>query len=192
MANAVARQTVSTRPKDIGNLTFEGKKMMFLNFSGVEGPYNEAGVRSFCLVLEPEEAQAMEQQGWNIKSRAARDEGDPDVFYVNVAVSYRNRPPRIVLITKRGRTTLPEDLIGMLDWANVEYVDCIINPYSWAKGGGSGIKAYLKSIYVIIAEDELERKYNELPDLSNDQLELPSKQQLELEESFEYADVVED
>lgn len=186
--NAVARNGA---PRDLGNLIFENKRLMFKNFTGTEGPYNEAGVRSFCLVLDPDEAEQMSNAGWNIKSRPARDEGEPDVCYVNVAVSYRLRPPRIVLITKRGRTNLPEDLIGMLDWADIANVDCIINPSSWAKGGNSGIKAYLKSIYITIEEDELERKYADVPDLSDRELEMPSRLAIESGDYIE-GEIIED
>lgn len=188
----VARQN-NTGPKDLGNLTFEDKRIMFRNFSGVEGPFNASGIRSFCLALEPEEAQQMAHDGWNVKHLKPREEDEDGQSYVNVAVSFRIRPPRVVLITSRGRTTLPEELVSMLDWVDIANVDLIINPSKWEKNGNSGVKAYLKSIYITVEDDELERKYADVPDRSDEQLELPSSnRQLAIDEAYEYAEVVED
>jgi hypothetical protein len=50
----------------------------------------------------------------------------------------------------------------MLDWADITNVDMIIRPFSWEVQGKTGIKAYLKSIFVTIQEDALEIKYSEI------------------------------
>ena len=79
-------------------------------------------------------------------------------------VSFKNYPPKIIIISRRGQTPLSEDEINMLDWAEIETVDVSINPSSWEVNGAHGIKAYLKSIYVTIVEDELDEKYYDVPD----------------------------
>ena len=83
---------------------------------------------------------------------------------MQVAVSYKNRPPKVVLISSKGQTLLDEDKINMLDWAEIENVDLTINPSRWDVNGRKGIKAYLRSIYVTIVEDELDQKYSNVPD----------------------------
>jgi hypothetical protein len=107
----------------------------------------------------------MAKDGWNIKALRAREEGEEEQPYVQVAVNFKGRPPRVVMITSRGRTTLFEDEVEILDWADIQNVDLIIRPYEWVVNGKSGIKAYLQSIYVTIDEDELELKYSDVPDV---------------------------
>lgn len=150
-------------PND-GTLTMEDARIIFRNFAGKEGQYNREGDRNFCVVLDPKVAEDMARDGWNIKSLRAREEGDEETPYIQVSVNFKGRPPRAVMITSRGRTDLTEHEIEMLDWADIKTVDLIIRPYEWSVNGKSGVKAYLKSIFVTIDEDELELKYSEVPD----------------------------
>jgi hypothetical protein len=110
----------------------------------------------------------MAEDNWNIKWLKPRDEDEDEVpqAYLQVSVNFKGRPPRIVLITSRGRTNLQEDQVEMLDWADVQNVDLIVRPYEWTVNGKSGVKAYLQSIYVTIEEDALERKYAEMDEAS--------------------------
>lgn len=174
MANEVAlRQSGGgVANRDVGNLTFEDARIVFRNFEGKEGQYNREGDRNFCLILSETEAQQMLHDGWNIKYLRAREEGETPQAYVQVAVSFKNRPPRIVLISSRGRTNIPEDQLQLLDWLEIGKVDLIINPYQWAVSGKTGIKAYLKSLYIVMVEDELEQKYADVPEIGGAQPQL--------------------
>ena len=147
-------------------IVFEDARIVFRNFAGKEGMYNREGDRNFCLLLSEEEAEMMARDGWNIKALRAREEGDPDQPYIQVSVSFKGRPPRIVMITSRGRTNLGEDECELLDWADIKMADLIIRPYEWTVNGKSGIKAYLQSIFVTIHEDALELKYADIDDAS--------------------------
>jgi hypothetical protein len=138
----------------------ENVKLIFRNFSGKEGKFNSAGDRNFGVLLDTPLARAMEKDGWNVKWLKPRDEGDEEQAFLRVSVSYKVRPPRVVLITSNGRNPLNEDQVEMLDWADIREVDMMINPYNWEIGDKTGIKAYLKSIFVTIEEDPLERKYS--------------------------------
>jgi len=147
---------------DDKNVTMEGVRIIFRNFSGKEGQYNREGDRNFAVLLDPKTADRMSQDGWNVKVLQPREEGDEPQPYLTVAVNFKGRPPRVVMITSRGRTNLDEDSVGALDWAEILNVDLIVRPYEWAVSGKTGVKAYLQSIYVTIQEDPLELKYADL------------------------------
>jgi hypothetical protein len=151
-------------PQNDNTVLMEGVRIIFRNFSGKEGQYNREGDRNFAVLLDDKVATAMAEDNWNVKWLKPRseEEDDPPQAYLPVSVNFKGRPPRIVLITSRGRTNLDEDTIEMLDWADIINVDLIVRPYEWTVNQKSGIKAYLQSIYVTIEEDALEMKYSEL------------------------------
>lgn len=146
-------------------VVMENVRIIFRNFAGREGMYNREGDRNFCVLLDEQTADEMANDGWNIKMLAAREEDEEDQPYLQVSVNFKGRPPRVVMITSRGRTTLHEDEVEILDWADIRTVDMIIRPYEWAVNGKTGIKAYLQSIFVTIDEDELELKYADVEDV---------------------------
>lgn len=174
------------RRRNLQPVTIENAQLIFKNFTGREGTYNEEGVRSVGCILPDEIAEVMKEDGWNVKYLKPREEGDLPKPWVQIAVSYRNRfgqptrPPRVVLIAKRMnhatgefeqvRTAIDEDLVQMLDFADMANVDLIINPSMWGPNsrGETGVKAYLKSIYVTIRMDALEEKYASIPEVDLD------------------------
>jgi hypothetical protein len=151
-------------PPNDNTVLMEGVRIIFRNFSGKEGQYNREGDRNFAVLLDDEVATTMAEDNWNVKWLKPRgeDEEEAPQAYLPVSVSFKGRPPRIVLVTSRGRTNLDETNVEMLDWATIVNVDLIVRPYEWTVNSKSGIKAYCQSIYVTIEEDELERKYGEL------------------------------
>lgn len=143
----------------------ENAHVIFRNFAGREMTFNSEGDRNFCILLDSKVADDLKSQGWNIKYLRAREEGDEPQAYIQVAVNYKKgRPPRVVIITSRGRLDLGADEVEMLDYADIKNVDVIINPYPWEVNGNKGVKAYLKSAFVTINEDELELKYSDVQD----------------------------
>lgn len=153
--------------KNIDNIIMENAHIMFRNFKGEETKYNRAGNRNFCVTIDdPELADKLIQDGWNIRTLAAREEGDEERHYMQVAISFKYTPPRVFLVTKNGRKPLDEDTIEALDFAEIRNVDMTIRPYQWEVNGKTGVKAYLKTMYVTLEEDEFEDKYgycNEIP-----------------------------
>lgn len=146
------------------NIVIENARIGFRNFSGKEGKFNPAGRRNFCVFLETDLARTLESDGWNIRWLQPRDEEEEEQAYLQVAVSYDNIPPKIILVSSNGKSKLDEDSVNILDWAEIENVDLIIRPYNWDVNGKSGVKAYVKSMYVTLVEDEFEGKYMDVPD----------------------------
>lgn len=151
-------------PRD-NTVIIEDGRILFRNFAGKEGKYNRAGDRNFAVLLDDVIAKNLHEDGWNVKWLKPREEGDPLQAYLEIKVNYRGRPPRIVMITTRGRTPLSEDQVELLDYADIKTVDMVLNPYEWEIGGKSGISAYLKSMFVTIHEDPLELKYADIEDI---------------------------
>lgn len=145
----------------------ESIRIIFRNFKGAEGQYNREGDRNFAVLLDDPVAEQMAKDGWNVKWLKAREEGDEEQAYLTVAVNFKGRPPRVVMITSRGRTTLSENEVEILDWADLRTVDLIVRPYEWAVNGKTGVKAYLQSIYATIEEDALELKYADVGDVNS-------------------------
>lgn len=155
-----------TKRKFIPNLVLKDAEIRFKNFSGLPGQYNREGDRNFCVLLNhPDvDVEAMVADGWNVKMLKPRDEDEAPTPYIQVAVSYKIKPPSVFMLTSRGKTELPEELVSMIDLADIARVDLTINPSFWDVNGNTGVKAYLKNIYVTIQENELDLMYQDVPD----------------------------
>lgn len=145
--------------KENKELMIEDAKLLFRNFGGAERPYNSEGDRNFHVVLEPDLAKVLEDEGWRVKQLKSREEDEEGDKHMKVIVNYKKgRPPRCVLITSNNRTELGMDEVGLLDAADIKKCDIMLNGW-WSDMAGGGYSAFLKTIFVWIREDALELKY---------------------------------
>lgn len=149
------------------NINIENAKLVFRNFAGKAGQYNPEGNRNFCVLLETKIAEELISNGWNIKWLLPRDPEESKQAYFQVKVTYNKFPPHIILVTNKGKTLLTEDSISLLDWAEIDNADLIVNPYNWEVNGKKGVKAYLKSLYITLKAEDFEGKYRNVPDADN-------------------------
>ena len=153
---------------NLDNLVIENAKIIFRNFSGAESKYNRAGDRNFCIKIEDEEeSQKLIEDGWNVKIKNPKDSDRDPYYFIKVSVSYRYYAPKVYLVTKRNKVLLDEETISELDRADILNVDLVVRPSEWEVNGKTGIKAYLKTMYVTIEEDEFVDKYSR-PDNDDD------------------------
>ena len=149
--------------RQIDNITIEDAKIRFKNFAGAPDKFNpRGGKRTFNVLIEdPDMAQKLAEDGWNIRILQGRDPDEEPVHTIQVEVSFNNYPPAVWMVTERGtKTRLDEETIAELDNARILTADIIISPYCWEVNGKSGVKAYLKTLYATIEEDKFAAKYD--------------------------------
>lgn len=133
------------------------------NFTGREIlPYNRAGSRNFLVGLTEDDARRMLKDGWNVKGiERLEDEEDDRGPFISVQVGFGSRPPLICLINSKGKRYLDEETVSILDSLDFATVDIMCRAHFWDRPNSERIKAYLKTMYVTIEEDFLQRKWAE-------------------------------
>lgn len=143
-------------------LQIENARIIFRNFSGKESQYNRAGDRNFAVIIENDEmAQKLIDDGWNVRILEPKNDGDEVSHYLPVKVSFSNIPPKIWVVKGNKKTRLTEETIEELDYAQITNVDIAIRPYNWEVNNKTGVKAYVKTMYVTVEEDEFAYKYSD-------------------------------
>lgn len=145
-----------------GNVAIEDARLIFRNFTGRQSKFNAAGNRNFCCVVDSETGEKLKDAGWNVRILAPRDADDDPTYYIPVAVRYNWAPPRIYLITSKNKVEITEDTVDSLDYAEISSADLELRPYPWEVNGNTGVKAYLKTLYIVIEEDTFAEKYDKV------------------------------
>jgi len=153
------KANTKTRKPKLPPLTIENAHIIYRNFSGAAKKYNAAGLRNFHVVLEPDQAKALENDGWNVKWPKPEEMEDKKPT-LKVWARFDNYPPLIILLTTRGRTELDEETVGQLDMVEIDRIDLKITGSYYEMEGRSGFKAYLNQMFVTLSENDLMSKYN--------------------------------
>lgn len=138
----------------------EDAEVLYRNFTGKENEYNRKGRRNFHIILTDEQAKQLAEDGWAVKfpKPGEEDEKNPTI---KITLGYSQEPyPSVITINSKDvRTPLDEETISTLDSVDIDRVDVICNSYNWDTPTGTGIAAYLKTMYVHLDEDFLQMKY---------------------------------
>lgn len=150
-----------------GILQIDEARIVFRNFKGEASKYNRAGERNFALVIPDEEmADALVNEGWNVKIKPPKEEGDAPFMFLPVKVKFNDRGPQVYLRTGDAANKLDEESVALLDDVDIVSVNMDIRPYDWVIQEGTkdekrGRTAYLQSIEVIQDIDRFAAKYAE-------------------------------
>lgn len=145
-----------------GIVQIDDARICFRNFSGRPDKYNREGDRNFALVIEDQEvADAFIEQGWNVKIRPPREDGEDPFMYLAVKIKFNDRGPNVYLKTGRATNRLDEESIDCLDNVDILGVDLDIRPYDWEVNGKTGRTAYLQSICVTQDTDRFASRFDD-------------------------------
>lgn len=169
-------------------LFMKDAKIIYRNFVGEKRRFNKLGDRNFNVVIEDEQlATLLMKDGWNLKPFKPRPDDEEVIpgYHMEVAVNFESsQPPKIVMITEilikdpsaedgvktvRKGVLLSEETVGLLDSAHILKSDIEIRPYNWGPddAGRTGVKAYLKTLWVTIKADPFSEEYSDVI-LTND------------------------
>lgn len=142
-------------------LQIDDARIVYRNFSGAAGKFNQNGERSFSVVIPEECYDELEKDGWHIKRKPPVEDGEEPFNTLPVKVKFmEGRKPTIYISDGETTRQLNEDMVGMIDELNIVSVDMDIRPYHWEMGANSGTTAYLQSILVTFAPDRFANRVN--------------------------------
>ena len=145
-----------------GILQIDDARIVYRNFTGVGSKYNREGDRNFAVVIPNEDlANQLTDDGWNVRIKPPRVDGDDPFMYLPVKVKFSDRGPVVYLRSGRSMNKLDEESIGLIDNIDILSVDMDIRPYDWEVNGKTGRTAYLQSMCVIQRVDRFAEKYAE-------------------------------
>ena len=148
-----------------GILQIDDARIVYRNFSGAPSKFNREGDRNFAVVIETQEqANALIEEGWNVKIKAPRDEGEDPFIYLPVKIKFNDRGPSVYLRSGKAMRKLSEDTVDVLDNVDILSVSMDLRPYDWEVNGKSGRTAYLQSINVTQEVDRFADIYAEVND----------------------------
>lgn len=150
-----------------GILQIDDARIIYRNFAGAASKFNREGDRNFSIVIPDQEmADALVNEGWNVKIKAPREDGDVPFMTLPVKVKFNDRGPNVYLQTGNRMNRLDEDSIACLDQIDIVSVDLDVRPYDWVLYEGTkdekrGRSAYLQSIKVVQDVDRFASRFAE-------------------------------
>jgi hypothetical protein len=155
----------------MGIIQIDDAKIIFRNFAGRGSKFNREGDRNFAVIIDDEDIKdALLAEGWNVRIKPAREEGDDPFMYLPVKIKFNQRGPSVYLVTGNKQNKLDEDSVACLDDVEIASVDLDIRPYDWTleTTGKTGRTAYLQSIRVTQVLDRFAARNGAMPISNNE------------------------
>ena len=145
-------------------LLIDDARIIHRNFAGIGGKFNREGDRNFSVVIPTQDmVDALVAEGWNVKIKPPREEGDEPFMYLPVKIKFSERGPAVRLVVGNNKPVLlDEESIKCIDEIDIASVDLDIRPYDWEVNGKTGRTAYLQSIVVVQNLDRFAAKYDDV------------------------------
>ena len=133
-----------------GILQIDDARIVYRNFSGAPSKFNREGDRNFAVVIDDQKiADQLANDGWNIKVKPPREEGDEPFIILPVKIKFNDRGPIVYIKSANSPLSrLDEESVGMIDNLDILRVDLDIRPYDWDVSGKQGRTAYLQAIRI--------------------------------------------
>lgn len=132
-----------------GVVSLDNVRITHKNFKGIGTPFNHDGDRNFSIVIPTKEAaDALVADGWNVKVKPPREEGDEPFIFLPVKVKFSQYGPNIYKTSGNNTIKLSEETVGILDDADIVNARIDIRPYVWNVSGNTGKTAYLQAMQV--------------------------------------------
>lgn len=145
-----------------GIVQIDDTRIIFRNLRGEGSKYNREGDRNFAIIIPDQEiADALIEQGWNVRINDPRDEGDSPFIFLPVKVKFNAHGPNIYLRTGNAINKLDEESVGIIDEIDILSVDLDIRPYDWEVNGKTGRTAYLQSMQVTQETDRFADRFRQ-------------------------------
>jgi hypothetical protein len=157
---------VPVKPTSNEPVLLKNVQIRWRNFEGRGSAYNAEGKRNFVIELDEPTAVELYEGGWNVKLSKPSDEGTQSAF-LPVEANYAGRtPPEVWFVGTKNRTVIPEEMLAMADGVEIDHCHVYIRPYDWKMARGSGRKAYLKTIAIVVAHNPIHDMYEHLEETS--------------------------
>lgn len=150
---------ITFAPKGI--LQIDDARIIFRNFSGKGSKFNREGDRNFAVIIDDEDIKdALIEEGWNVKIKPPKEEGDIPFMYLSVKVKFNDYGPNVYLKSGSNTTRLDEESVNLLDDIDISSVDMDLRPYDWEVNGNQGRTAYLQAIHVTQRVDRFSSRFD--------------------------------
>lgn len=145
-----------------GILQIDDARIIYRNLRGEGSKYNREGDRNFAVIIpEQEMADALIDEGWNVKIKPPREEGEDPFMFLPVKVKFNERGPRVYLQTGTKKNRLEEDTVSLIDDIDIAGVDLDIRPFDWNVNGKQGRTAYLQAMLVVQELDRFASRFED-------------------------------